>query len=279
MLAPLLALCASASWGIADFLGGLKSRTVPLLAVMALAQPVGLASIGLVVLVHGEGPPDDTSVFWALPAAALGTAGIAAFYRGMAIGAISLVAPIAGTGATIPIVVGIATGDDVSRLQIGGFALALAGIVLASLESHPERRTARLTAGIGWGFVAAVTFGAYFVPMHEASNVDFLWASLLFRSTSFSLVLAAALLARPQIRRARGHLLAIAAIGLLDTGGNVFFAAAATEGLVSVVSVLASLYPVVTVVLALAVLRERPAPWQGFGAAAALAGVVLISAG
>jgi drug/metabolite transporter (DMT)-like permease len=279
LVAPLLALCASASWGLADFVGGLKSRTLPVLAVMALAQPIGLAGIGVVVLAHGEGPPDDAALLWALPAAALGTAGIAAFYRGMAIGAISVVAPIAGTGAAIPVVVGIATGDDVSRLQIAGFALALGGIVLASLASHPERRTARLAAGIGWGLVAGVTFGAYFVPMHEASNVDFLWASLLFRVTSFSLVLTAALAARPAISRARGQMLAIAAIGLLDTGGNVFFAAAATEGLVSVVSVLASLYPVVTVVLALAVLRERPAPWQGLGAAAALAGVVLISTG
>lgn len=279
MIAPLLALCASASWGFADFLGGLKSRTVPVLAVMAVAQPAGLLSVAIVTAVRGEGPPGDAAILLAIPAALLGTTGIAAFYRGMSIGAISVVAPIAGTGAAIPIVWGVAHGDDVSSLQVGGFVLALAGIVLASLESHPERRTAQLGAGVVWGLVASVTFGAYFVPMHEASNVDWLWASLVFRCASFSLVMLAVLAARPRLAAARGQIGALALVGVLDTAGNVFFAAAATQGQVSVVSVLASLYPVVTVVLALGVLRERPAIWQAAGAAAALGGIVLITAG
>lgn len=278
MAAVALALLASVSWGFADFLGGLKSRIVPVLAVMAIAQPAGLLSVAIVTAARGDGPPGET-VLWAIPAAVLGTTGIAAFYRGMSIGAISLVAPIAGTGAAIPVVYGIARGDDVSSLQILGFGLALVGIVLASLESHPERRAARLGAGIGWGLVAAITFGAYFVPMHEASNADWAWASLVFRMTSFSLVALAVITARPRLSATRGHLGALVLIGLLDTGGNVFFAAAATQGLVSVVGLLASLYPVVTVVLALGLLRERPALWQGGGALAALAGVVLISAG
>lgn len=280
MLAALLALASSATWGIADYLGGTKSRVVPVLAVMAVAQPVGLASVALVVAVRGEGPPTGEAVLWAIPAALLGTCGIAAFYRGMALGAISIVAPIAGTGAAIPIVVGLARGDDPSALQLVGFALALGGVVVASIETDPARRSsARLAAGVGWGLVAAVGFGAYFVPMHEAANEDFLWASLLFRATSATLILLAVLAIRPGLGLTRGHLGAIALIGLLDTGGNVFFSAAATQGLVSVVSVLASLYPVVTVLLAFAILRERPAATQRVGALAALAGAVLVSAG
>ena len=279
MIAAVFALCASASWGLADFLGGLKSRTVPVLVVMAVAQPVGVVSVALLTAIRGEGFPADDALWLAVPSAVLGTVGIAAFYRGMSIGAISLVAPITGTGAAIPVAWGITRGDDVSSLQLAGFGFALTGIVLASLERHPERRTARVGAGIAWGLVGAVAFGAYFIPMHEASNVDWAWASLVFRCASFSLVLLAVLAVRPQLARARGHLGALALIGLLDTGGNVFFAGAATHGQVSVVSVLASLYPVLTVVLALAVLRERPAVWQGVGAAAALAGVVLVTAG
>lgn len=279
MIAAVFALCASASWGLADFLGGLKSRTVPVLVVMAVAQPVGLLSVAVIVAVRGDGFPDDGALWLAAPAALLGTAGIAAFYKGMSIGAISLVAPIAGTGAAIPVVWGVSRGDEVSALQGGGFALALLGIVLASLERAPEGRSAQVGAGIAWGLVAAVTFGAYFIPMHEASNVDWAWASLLFRCTSFSFVMLVVLAARPPLGRARGHIGALALIGLLDTGGNVLFAGAATQGQVSVVSVLASLYPVLTVVLALAVLRERPAPWQAGGALAALAGVVLVTAG
>lgn len=280
MLAALLALASSATWGIADYLGGTKSRVVPVLAVMAVAQPVGLASIALVVALRGEGPPTGGAVLWAIPAALLGTCGIAAFYRGMALGAISIVAPIAGTGAAIPILVGLARGDDPSALQLLGFAFALGGVIVASIETDPARRSsARLAAGVGWGLVAAVGFGAYFVPMHEAANEDFLWASLLFRGTSAMLVLLAVLAFRPGLGLTRGHLGAIVLIGIFDTGGNVLFSAAATQGLVSVVSVLASLYPVVTVLLAFAILRERPATTQRLGAFAALAGVVLISAG
>jgi drug/metabolite transporter (DMT)-like permease len=279
VIGPLLALAASASWGFADFLGGIKSRNLPVLTVLAIAQPAGLLSVLVVTLVRGEGMPGDRALLWAIPAAILGTTGVAAFYRGMSIGAISLVAPIAGTGAAIPVVFGIATGDEVARLQYVGFALALAGIVLASIERRTEEQTARLGAGIGWGLVAAVTFGAFFIPMHEASSVDWAWSALLFRTTSFTLVAAVVLARRPSLRPARGSLGALALVGILDTGGNVLYALASQHGLVSVVSVLASLYPVLTVVLALALLRERPAIWQGAGAVAALAGVVLVSTG
>ena len=213
MLAAVLALAASASWGIADFLGGTKSRVVPLLAVMAVAQPVGLLSVAVIVAVRGEGPPGGAAIFWAVPAALLGTCGIAAFYRGMAIGAISIVAPIAGTGAAIPILVGLARGDDPSGLQLAGFALALGGVVAASIETDPvRRRSARVSAGVGWGLVAAVGFGAYFVPMHAAANEDFLWASLLFRATSATLILLAVLAIRPALGLTRGPRGAIALI-------------------------------------------------------------------
>jgi drug/metabolite transporter (DMT)-like permease len=115
--------------------------------------------------------------------------------------------------------------------------------------------------------------------MHEASGEDFLWAAFTFRMSAFVLVLAAWLAFRPPLGTARGSLLAIGMIGVMDTAGNSFFAAASSQGDVSVVSVLATLYPVVTVGLAAAVLSERVAGLQLIGVVAALAGVVLISAG
>ena len=115
--------------------------------------------------------------------------------------------------------------------------------------------------------------------MHEASEQDFLWASLVYRATVALLAFGAWLVLRPPLAAARGSLGTIALIGVADTLGNVLFAAAANQGEVSVVSVLATLYPVTTVALASVVLSERLARHQLLGVVAALAGVVLISAG
>lgn len=277
MLAAACALGASIAWGVGDFLGGLKSRTVPLLVVLLLAQVSGVLAIGLVVAAAGNAPPGP-SVLWAPLAALFGTIGLAAFFRGMAVGSISVVAPIAAVGAVVPVVFGIATGDEVSSLQLAGFGLALGGVALASFEPA-EGGSRRVAAGVPWALAAVVGFGGYYVPMHEASGEDFLWAAFTFRATVSVLVLAAWLVLRPPLAAARGSLVAIGLIGVMDTAGNSLFAAASSQGDVSVVSVLATLYPVVTVGLAAAVLSERVAGLQLVGVVAALAGVVCISAG
>jgi drug/metabolite transporter (DMT)-like permease len=269
------ALLASVAWGVADFLGGLKSRVVPTIVVLLLAQVSGVVAIGIVVARVGNSPPGP-SILWAALAGLFGTVGLAAFYRGMAVGSISIVAPIAAVAAVVPVVFGIATGDDVSRLQLLGFVLALAGVAAASFERHVGQL--RLAAGVPWAIAAVIGFGGYYVPMHAASEEDFLWPALVFRSTVGVLAFAAWLVARPPLAAARGHLRAIATIGILDTLGNALFAAASSLGDVSVVSVLATLYPVTTVALAAAVLGERLDRLQFVGVGSALAGVVLISA-
>jgi drug/metabolite transporter (DMT)-like permease len=278
VLTAVLALGASVAWGIGDFIGGLKSRTLAPLAVLAIAQPVGFAAMAVVALLHWE-PWPGGSVLYAMPAAVLGTLGLIAFYRGMAAGVISLVAPIAATGALLPVAFGLATGERPSPLQLTGIALAIGGAVVTSYEPGTATERPRLAAGIGWALLAAVAFGGYFIPMHEAAESDFVWATFVFRATSFSLVALAFLAVRPRLPRTRRDLAVIACIGLADTSGNVLFAAAASQGLVSVVSVLASLYPVVTVVLARVYLRERVTRIQEAGAVGTLGGVVLVSAG
>jgi drug/metabolite transporter (DMT)-like permease len=269
------ALLASVAWGVADFLGGVKSRVVPTLVVLLLAQVSGVLAIGLVVAVAWNAPPGP-SILWAALAGVFGCVGLASFYRGMAVGAISVVAPIAAVGAIVPVVFGIATGDDVSRLQGVGFALALSGVALASFERR-EAGALRLAAGVPWALAAMIGFGGYYVPMHEASGEDFLWAALVFRCTVALLAFAAWLVLRPPLHAARGHLGAILLIGILDTAGNTLFAAASSQGEVSVVSVLATLYPVTTVALAALVLHERIDRLQLVGVAFALLGVVLIA--
>ena len=275
MFAAALALAAAASWGVGDFFGGLKSRSLNPVAILIVAQPIGLTLLAIWVAVRGQGPP-GSEVLWACLAAVLGTTGLIAFYKGMAAGALSIVAPIAGAGAAIPVIWGLAHGDHPSGYQELGFAAALIGVVLASFERRPE--AARLAAGVGWAVIAMLAFGAYYIPMHEASHGDFLWAAFVFRLTSTTLIAAAWLVLRPPSAR-RADLPVLASIGILDTGGNVFFAAASAKGLVSVVSILASLYPVFTVLLARAVLHERVHRSQELGIALALAGIVLISAG
>jgi drug/metabolite transporter (DMT)-like permease len=275
LLTAALALAAAASWGVGDFLGGLKSRSLSPIAILIVAQPIGLTLLAIWVAARGEGPP-GSSVLWACLASVLGTTGLVAFYRGMAAGALSIVAPIAGAGAAIPVVWGLARGDHPSGLQELGFVAAFAGVILASFERRPQ--ATRVAAGAGWAVIAMLAFGAYYIPMHAASHGDFLWAAFVFRLTSTTLIACAWLVLRPR-RARRADLPVLASIGVLDTGGNVFFAAASSRGLVSVVSVLASLYPVVTVLLARAVLHERVHRSQELGIALALGGIVLISAG
>ena len=248
----LLALAASASWGVGDFLGGMASRARSPILVMAVSQPVGLVLLGIATVARWQAPP-GAAVAWACPAAVLGTLGLAAFYRGMATGSISVVAPIAGAAAAIPIVVGVLGGDRPSPLQGVGFACAIGGVAGASWEG----RGRALAPGVGYALVALLGFGGYFVLLHRAGSEDFLWAAFLFRCTSTPLAWAALLRLRPPRAGIRRSLPGLAAIGVLDTGGNTLFAASSAHGLVSVTSVLASLYPVVTVLLAHAYLRER----------------------
>ena len=276
-MAALLALAASLSWGFGDFLGGVKARVLPSLTVLAASQPFGLAALGIAVAARGTGIPGD-EVAWAALAALFGTVGLFAFYQGMAAGAISVVTPIAAVAAGTPVIWGVAvSGDHISSLQAIGFVAAIGGSVCASIELRAERT--QIAAGVGWAVLAMLAFGAYYVPMHAASTQDWLWPAFLFRCTSVTLVWSAVLVRRARPAGLRGHWPALIAIGFLDTGGNALYAASSSHGLISVVSVLASLYPVVTVLLARLLLGERVQRTQDVGVAVTLVGVVLITAG
>jgi drug/metabolite transporter (DMT)-like permease len=272
----LLALGASLAWGVADFVGPWQGRTLGIFRVLLWAQIGGLASVALVVLARGE-RPHDAAVLLAIPASISGTLGLYAYYRGVAIGAMAVVAPIAGASAIIPVVFGILTGDRPSPAQYAGIACALVGIVLASQE-HQAGGGQRMAAGVGLAILAAIGFGFYFPPMHAAGKADPFWAGLIFRMVSTAIVLVAVVARRPAVRLGGWKLLIILGVGLGDTLGNVLFGAAAGQGgLESLTSVLASLYPVVTVMLAAIVLHERVAGIQRLGAVLALTGILLIA--
>jgi drug/metabolite transporter (DMT)-like permease len=271
------ALTASLAWGVGDFLGGVKSRTLPAVTVMAVSQTFGLAAVAIAVAVRGSGP-SGPEVAWAALAAVFGTIGLAAFYRGMAAGAISVVAPIAAVAAGIPVAWGVLSGDRIGVLQGIGVAGALGGSVMTSLERRGAQT--RVAAGVGWAVLAMLGFGGYFVPMHAAAAHDWLWPAFVFRAASTPLAWSATLVRHGRPRGIRPHAAVLAAVGILDTGGNVAFAAAAaSHELLSIAAVLASLYPVVTVLLARFVLGERVQRSQELGVVVVLSGVVLITAG
>ncbi len=277
MDAIVLALGASLSWGFADFFGPLQGRKLGALRTLVYVQVGGLVGIAVIVAVRWIGPQDAVALL-AIPAAISGTLGLFAYYRGIAVGAISIVAPIAGVSAVVPVIVGIASGESPSAWQLAGIGCALLGVFLAAWEPRSGGE-ARLAAGVGLAILAAIGFGGYFPFMHAAGNADYWWASLIFRIASTSVIMLAVAVKRPNIVVPRRVLPWLALIGFGDMFGNLLFAAASTSGLVSVTSVLASLYPIVTVILARFVLSERVARSQEAGIALTLAGVVLISAG
>ena len=233
--------------------------------------------VGVLVAARGGGPPDAHFLVYGALAGLSGLIGLAAFYRGMAVGAMAVVAPISATGAAIPVVVGVATGDRPSAIQGAGLLVALVGVVIASRERGTAG--ARLAAGTGLALAAAAGFGGFFVGMDAASDGGVLWALLAARAFDVALLAGVALLLRPGLALGGRDTRDIVAVGLFDVSANALFALASTEGLVSLVAVVASLYPVVTIFLARAVLGERVRTSQGVGVVLALAGVAAIAGG
>jgi drug/metabolite transporter (DMT)-like permease len=205
--------------------------------------------------------------------------GLAAFDRGLKVGAMGIVGPISACAAVVPLTYGLARGERPSALQLAGVALAVAGVITASVERHPETRAGQIGAGVGFALLAALGFGCSLIALSKAAPGGWAWAPLAMRSVSLPMALVALLVVRPVITRFRANGVLLAGVGVGDTAANMFIGTAFTRGLVSVVAVLGSLYPVVLVALARFLLHERIARHQLAGVAIALAGVALISAG
>lgn len=278
MAAVLLALAASASWGVSDFLGGLKTRAAPVLTVLSVSQPAGLVLLGAIVLVRWQAPPHGLPILWAVLAGIGGAVGIGALYQGLAVGSMGIVAPITSTSPLIPLTVGLARGERPSAIQLVGIGVAIVGVAFAGWEPGAPGARRRLSTGAGLALLAAVAFGSSQVALQSAAADDPYWATFILRIASSLLVLAALLRFRPG-RGPAGMWVVLIAIGLLDSAATELFAVATTKGLLSVVAVLASLYPVLVAILARVVLHERLTAVQRGGAVAAVAGAAAISAG
>jgi drug/metabolite transporter (DMT)-like permease len=275
--AALLALASSVAWGTADFSGGLLSRRLPTLSVTVVSQAAGF--VALVVVFAARGGLDGRSFWIGLLAGTAGGAGLAAFYQALALGTMSIVSPLVACGAVVPFGISIATGERPSAVALVGAVAALAGAVLASAEERRADAPARAQA-VALALVAAGALGlfVYFLGLGSREG-DALSTLLGARVGSLALLVVLALGRRAPLTVGRRFLLAVCAVGLCDVGANALFAAASSSGLLALVAVLGSLYPVTTVVLAHVVLHERLTRTQIGGVGIALAGVVALSAG
>jgi drug/metabolite transporter (DMT)-like permease len=271
----LLALAASALWGTSDFGGGLMSRRLDPTAVVLISQALALA--GLLVLLPFLAIPAGPYLLVGAAAGVVGTLSLAAFYRAMATAPMSLVAPITAAGSAIPVVVGIVRGEQLSALRLAGIAVTLIGIVLASgpefRSGTPIRRQA-----LGLAIGAAAGFGVAYTLLAFAAGTS-VYGTLLCQRIAGLLILAP-VVARARILRGiqltARRVGALALIGGCDITANGTYALAASRGDLSVAAVLASLYPVVTALLARGILAERLRPVQSVGVLAALGGVMLL---
>ena len=276
----MLALLGALSWGTGDFFGGLASRRAHVLTVLVLSQAVGLAGVAAWAVASGDSPPGLADIVPAVGAGAAGAAGLAALYRGMAIGAMGIVAPISALSPAVPLAVDLVRGDAPAAVQWAGIATALTGVVLLARE--PGRTTTRgtgLAAGVSLALVAALGFGLFVVGLDAASDGGATWAVVVARTSSTLVALCAVLLVSVPLRPPGGLLPAIAAVGVFDTTANALVAVATTYGSAGIVAVLSALYPLTTILLARVFLSERLNRPRRVGGALALAGAALVAIG
>lgn len=275
LAAILLGLVSAASWGAADFSGGVATRRTNVYTVIIFSQLVGIVIlIGLAVLLSAHLPASGDIILGSI-AGISGAIGLIFLYRGLAGGSMAIVAPIAAlVTAIIPVFFGIINEGLPSVSQLLGFILALTGVWLISQTGSKSKISVQ---EITHPVIAGFFFGLFFILIDQLSGNAILWPLAAARIASVIVMIVIALTMRRRELPAVSQVPIIALAGLLDVGGNVFFALATTFGRLDIASVLASLYPASTVLLAYTFLKERLTIWQWFGISLALVAVALIS--
>ena len=286
-MAVLLGLLVAAAYGSADFFGGLSTKRASASAVVVLSQATGLPLLAALVAVAGGEPSTRVMVLGAA-AGAVGGVGLTCLYRGLAIGRMSVVAPITAVGAAVvPVAWGLFQGERPGVAALVGVVLAIVAVGLISRTgdevvdgSHAPEPTATRPYLL-LAIVAGIAFGTVFVLLAETGDDAGFWPLVAGRLTSISLLAVAGLVARQSfaVGGGRGALATIAAAGVLDMAANALYLLAARRGLIALVAVLSSLYPASTVLLARVVLKERLLGLQVAGLGLAATGVALIATG
>jgi drug/metabolite transporter (DMT)-like permease len=277
-VAVVLALASAVVYGASDFLGGLASRRTSVFGVVAMSQLVGLGAL-LALLPWLGGPVSGADLAWGAASGLAGAAGLVVFFRTLAGGVMSVVAPVtAVTAAAVPVLVGLLGGETIGTSAAVGIALALLAVVLVSAEGGLSALRAARPAALAPALLAGSMFGLFFVLLDRTSSDAGLTPLVTARLASVGLVVAIALAGRQSLPVTRAALPLVAVSGVGDMTANaLFLLATQADGQLAITGVLASLYPVSTVVLAQVVLRERLVGAQVTGLLAAAAAVVLIT--
>ena len=277
-MAALLALASALSFGSGDFLGGLAARHLRPTAVLLWSYLLSGSLLLVASLVTG-GTVDGRDLALGAGAGLLGAAGIGLLYQALALGQMSAIAPVTALlAAAIPVGAGLLQGEDPGGAAAVGMGLAVVAVVLVSAEGGGSLRPSD-SRGVTLALAAGVCFGLFFVGLSATDEGSGLWPLLAARVASIVVVGFLALLGVVAAPRPRGRpAWWTAGAGVLDGAGNVLYLLAIREGLLSVATVLSSLYPVATVALAWAVLRERFAPIQRVGMVIALPAIALLTA-
>jgi drug/metabolite transporter (DMT)-like permease len=300
MLGIVLGLASSLAWGTSDFLGGLQSRRISALSVLLVSQPVGLALALVAAVVSGGDALSGREMAIAFGSGAAAVLALAAFYRAMAVGSISVVATIGALGIAVPVLAGIIGGEEPGALQAIGAVAAFTGAVLVAREPNrlrapsapvdaavgakaPQRTDPDgrhgTTASVGLAALAGLGFGLFFWGLDLSSPPNPAWTIVAARVGSVMTLLVAWAIVRPPMPSDRSMLPALVLIGFCDVAANSLFALATNHGLLSLVSVAGAMYSAVTVLLARFILGERLAGVQRAGVVLALAGVAALAGG
>lgn len=272
----ILALLSSLVWGLSDFLGGTLSKRRKAIAVIGGSQSFGLVFVSMLAMAFGVWTWDSTVWMNGVIAGAMGLLGLVGFYTALATGQMGIVAPISSLSAVVPVTIGLVQGERPGSLQVAGIAIALIGVILAS---GPELNGKVDPRPVFLALFAALTFGFCVYFMAKGGQINPTMTIAAMRATQVALVVVLALAVRSVGGLVKKDVPTLAAIGMTDAGANVLFAFAASLGLLSVVAVLGSLYPIVTVLLAWWIHKERLMPVQYLGIVVTFSGVALISLG
>lgn len=271
--AILFGLLSALSWGAGDFCGGLAARRSSLFSVIIFSQMAGILVLTLGAVAMREPLPAWNVLVLGGLAGILGDIGLLALYLALSRGKMGVAAPVSGVvSAMMPVMAGAAFEGMPSAVQAVGFALALAGIWLVARTEDSSMRVNDL----GLPIVAGLGFGLFYLVINQVSSEAVFWPLIAARGLSIVLLTVAGLLLRQKLVPDRQQLPLIALSGVLDAGGNVFFALASAAGRLDIAGVLASLYPATTIILAGLILKERLSRPQTWGVAATLVAIALI---
>jgi drug/metabolite transporter (DMT)-like permease len=272
----ILALLSSLVWGLADFLGGTLSKKRKAVAVIGGSQSFGLLFVALLAIGLQAWTWNQSVWINGAIAGAMGLLGLVGFYTALATGQMGIVAPISSLSAVVPVTIGLVQGERPSAMQLTGIVVALIGVILAS---GPELNGKVDPRPVFLAFFAAVSFGFCVYFMAKGARINPTMTVTAMRAVQVALVLVLFLAVRNLGGLVKRDVPMLATIGASDAGANVLYTFAASLGLLSVVSVLGSLYPIITVLLAWWIHKERLMRVQYIGIAITFTGVALLALG